>query len=63
MNLKRLIPAAILLILGIGATVLGSLFKIQHWTYGSEILMFGTLLELLAIVIAIGTLLKMYKKA
>ena len=62
MSLKRLIPAAIILLLGIGATILGALFKIQHWPYGAEILTLGTFLELLAIVIAIITLIKMYRK-
>jgi len=62
MSLKRLIPAAIILLLGIGATILGALFKIQHWPYGATLLTVGTLLELLAIVIAIITLIKMYRK-
>ncbi|MEM5564201.1 hypothetical protein WNY78_03765 [Psychroserpens sp. AS72] len=59
MNLKKLIPAAIILLLGIGATILGALFKIQHWPYGAMILTIGTLLELLAILIAIVVLIKM----
>ncbi|MFT4611058.1 MAG: hypothetical protein ACJA1H_001922 [Glaciecola sp.] len=62
MSLNRLMPATILLLLGIGATILGALFKIQHWPYGATILTFGTLLELLAILIAIITLIKMYRK-
>ncbi|MFD2917555.1 GldL-related protein [Psychroserpens luteus] len=61
MNLRKLIPAAIILLLGIGATILGALFKIQHWPYGAMILTFGTFLELIAIIIAIYTLIKMYR--
>jgi hypothetical protein len=62
MNLKRLIPAAIILLIGIGTTILGALFKIQHWPYGASILAIGTLIELIAILIAIITLIKMYLK-
>jgi len=62
MNLRRLIPAAIMLLLGVGATITGAVFKIQHWPYGSAILTFGTFLELFAILIAIVTLIKMYRK-
>ncbi|WP_410523949.1 GldL-related protein [Psychroserpens sp. Hel_I_66] len=47
--------------MGIGATITGSLFKIQHWPYGSEILTFGTLLELVGIILAIVVLIKMYR--
>ena len=61
MNMRKLIPAAIILLLGIGATILGALFKIQHWPYGAMILTIGTLLELLAIVIGIFTLIKIYR--
>nr|WP_321245581.1 hypothetical protein [uncultured Psychroserpens sp.] len=62
MNLRQLIPAAIILLLGIGATILGALFKIQHWPYGAMILTFGTFLEMIAILIAIIALIKMYRK-
>ena len=62
MNLRQLIPAAIILLLGIEATILGALFKIQHWPYGAMILTFGTFLEMIAILIAIIALIKMYRK-
>jgi hypothetical protein len=62
MNLRKLIPAAIILLIGVGATILGALFKIQHWPYGAMILTIGTLLEMLAILIAIIALIKMYRQ-
>ncbi|WP_040279895.1 GldL-related protein [Psychroserpens damuponensis] len=61
MNLRKLIPAAIVLLLGIGATILGALFKIQHWPYGAQILTFGTFIELIAIIMGIFALIKMYR--
>ncbi|TXE16879.1 gliding motility protein GldL [Psychroserpens burtonensis] len=62
MNLKKLLPAGIILLLGIGATILGALFKIQHWTYGRMLLTIGTFLELLAIFMAIVALIKMRRR-
>ncbi|WP_372529683.1 hypothetical protein, partial [Winogradskyella sp.] len=44
---RKLIPAIIIFLLGLIITVIGALFKIQHWPYGNEILIFGNLLEIL----------------
>nr|WP_321223315.1 hypothetical protein [uncultured Psychroserpens sp.] len=61
MKFKKLIPAAIILLLGIGANITGIMFRIQHWPYGSEILLFGTFLKLLALIVGIIALIKMYR--
>lgn len=42
-------------------TILGALFKIQYWPNGGEIYTIGSLIEVLAIVIAVLTLIKIYK--
>ena len=59
--IKKLIPAIIVFIIGYALTIVGALFKIQHWPNGGEIYTVGSLIEVVAIVIAILTLIKIYK--
>ncbi|WP_179346384.1 GldL-related protein [Winogradskyella ursingii] len=59
-KLKRLIPALILFILGYGITIAGALFKIQHWPYGEDLLLIGSIFEIIAIIIAVIVLFKIY---
>ena len=58
---RRLIPAIVVFLLGLAVTIIGALFKIQHWPYGNEILTIGNLIEVLGLVIAILLLIKVYK--
>ena len=58
---RKLIPAIIIFLLGLIVTVIGALFKIQHWPYGNEIIIFGNLLEILGIVLAIIILIRIYR--
>jgi len=46
---KSFVPAVAIFILGIGVTIIGVLFKIQHWPYSSLITTIGTFIELLAL--------------
>ncbi|MDC1230092.1 hypothetical protein N8Z45_00990 [bacterium] len=58
---RKLIPAIIVFLFGLILTVLGALFKIQHWAFASELLILGNLIEVIAILIAIVILIKIYK--
>ncbi|WP_420574897.1 GldL-related protein [Kordia sp.] len=58
MKVKHIIA---LFLLGIFITIIGTLFKIQHWPYGSEILTVGSLMEGLAILLGIWKLLSTKK--
>lgn len=57
----KLIPAISIFLLGLIFTILGALFKIQHWQFASELLTIGNLIEVVGIIIAIITLLRIYK--
>ncbi|HIC30736.1 MAG: hypothetical protein JXK08_05515 [Flavobacteriaceae bacterium] len=61
MNLKKFLVPLILLLLGFGLTIVGALFKIQHWPYGSVILTIGTFVEFAALFYAIIVLIKIYR--
>jgi len=60
-NKRKLIPGIVIFLFGLIATIIGALFKIQHWPYGSEILTIGNLIEITGIVMVIVTLIKIYK--
>ena len=62
MNTKKHIIPLILFLIGFALTIFGALFKIQHWPYGSEILTFGMLFQILAVVILIISLIKFYNQ-
>jgi hypothetical protein len=53
MKVKHIIA---IFLLGILITIVGSLFKIQHWPYGGELLTAGSLTESLAILLGIWKL-------
>ncbi|PTX58750.1 hypothetical protein C8N46_11258 [Kordia periserrulae] len=53
MKVKHIIA---IFLLGILITIVGSLFKIQHWPYGGELLTVGSLTESLAILLGIWKL-------
>lgn len=60
--MKAFIPAIALFLIGFIFIVLGSLFKIQHWPYGSELLTIGMLVKAIAAIYTIIALFKTYKK-
>ncbi len=57
---RKLIPAIVIFLFGLIITIIGALFKIQHWPYGSELLTIGKLIEVIGIVVAIIILIKVY---
>ena len=60
--MKAFIPAIVLFLIGFILIVVGSLFKIQHWPYGSQIFTIGMLVKAIAAIYTIVVLFKMYKK-
>ena len=54
MKLKYILA---ILILGFLFDIVGALFKIQHWPYGSELLTIGTLIKLVSGILLISKLL------
>ena len=60
-NKRKLIPGIVIFLFGLIGIIIGALFKIQHWPYGSEILTIGNLIEITGIVMVIVTLIKIYK--
>lgn len=60
-NLKRLILGIIIFLIGLMATIVGALFKIQHWPYGDTILVLGNLFEVLGLALVILALGKIYR--
>jgi hypothetical protein len=58
MNLKQFTTPLIVLLLGIGLTILGAAFKILHLQFAPELLLVGTFLEFFAILLAIIKLIK-----
>jgi hypothetical protein len=62
MKTKQFIIPLILFLLGMICTILGALFKIQHWSYASELLTIGSLFEVLGLSILIAVFVKFYFK-
>jgi hypothetical protein len=60
--MKAYIPAIVLFLLGFILIVFGSLFKIQHWPYGSELFTVGMLIKAVAAIYTIIVLFKTYKQ-
>jgi hypothetical protein len=60
MNSKYKIPL-VLFLLGMLFTIVGALFKIMHWPFGSMLLIAGTLSEAVAIIFVISIVLKKSK--
>ena len=58
MNLKQFRKPLIILLAGIGLTILGATFKILHLQFAPQLLMIGTILEFVAILYAIVVLVK-----
>ncbi|QHI36813.1 hypothetical protein IMCC3317_21830 [Kordia antarctica] len=54
MKVKHIIA---IFLLGVFITIIGALFKIQHWPYGPELLSVGSFTEGLAILLGIWKLL------
>ncbi len=63
MKLVQFLIPLYFFVFGIVLTIVGALFKIQHWPYGSEILLGGSFFELLGIIITIIILIKFYSKS
>ncbi len=55
---KIYLPAVITFLIGMVVTIIGALFKIQHWTGASLLLTIGMLSEAGAIVFLILALIK-----
>ncbi|WP_264549669.1 GldL-related protein [Flavobacterium sp. N2820] len=55
---KQYIIPLILFLLGMVVTIIGALFKLQHWPGASIMLTIGMLTEAIAIIILIVILLK-----
>lgn len=62
MKSKKYIIPIILFLVGFASTILGVLFKIQHLQFASELLTFGMLFQVIAIVTLIFMLIKFYKQ-
>jgi len=62
MNPKKQILPLVLFLIGFAITIVGALFKIQHWPYGSEILTLGMFLKVVAVIIFIISLIKFSNK-
>ena len=62
MKLKQLLVPFIILLIGVAVTILGAVFKIQHWPNGSLILTLGTFIEFCAIFLGIIKLIKIARQ-
>ena len=60
MKLKTFIVPLILLLAGAAVVIIGALFKIMHWQFGNEILIFGMAFEVVALVFLMLKLIKGY---
>ena len=54
MKIKHLLA---IIIFGFIFTIIGALFKIQHWAYASEILTIGTLIKVVFAILLIHKIL------
>ncbi len=57
MKLKKLLLPIIVILFGLIFTIIGALFKIQHWPYGPELLTLGMSLKVIGILIIIVILI------
>ncbi|WP_452224321.1 GldL-related protein [Lacinutrix chionoecetis] len=62
MKNKQFIIPVIIFLLGFIFTILGALFKIQHWPYGPQLLTIGSFIEVIGLIVLIGVLVKSYFK-
>ncbi|WP_290696865.1 hypothetical protein [Lacinutrix sp.] len=62
MKAKQFVPALLIFIFGIILTIIGALFKIQHWPYGSVILTLGSVVEVIGLIVLIVILIKYFLK-
>lgn len=62
MKLKQIIFPIIFILFGLSLTILGALFKIQHWQFASELLTFGMFLKVFGILFLIIKLISHAKK-
>ncbi|WP_394368099.1 GldL-related protein [Gelidibacter maritimus] len=60
MNLKLFILPLILFLSGFVFVIIGSLFKIMHWQFAVEALIVGMTLKVVALIMAIFKLIKIY---
>lgn len=63
MNLKKYLIPIIVMLVGLAITIVGALFKIQHWPYGSELLTIGMLLESFGVILLIIKLILENKRS
>ncbi|MEJ6791928.1 MAG: hypothetical protein QNK89_04130 [Lacinutrix sp.] len=62
MKAKQFILPLLIFILGIILTIVGALFKIQHWAYASQILTLGTIVQVVALAFLMVILIKYFFK-
>ena len=60
MKFKTFLIPLILLVAGAAIVILGALFKIMHWQFGNGVLIFGMMLEVVALLLLILKLIKVY---
>ncbi|AUC82006.1 hypothetical protein CW733_07660 [Lacinutrix sp. Bg11-31] len=62
MKAKQFVLPLVIFILGIILTIIGALFKIQHWPYAPQILTLGTIVEVIGLLLLIVVLIKYFFK-
>lgn len=62
MKAKQFVVPLLIFILGVIFTIIGALFKIQHWQLASEILTLGSILEVLGLIVLMVILIKYFLK-
>ena len=62
MKAKQFVVPLLIFILVVIFTIIGALFKIQHWQLASEILTLGSILEVLGLIVLMVILIKYFLK-
>jgi len=62
MNARQFILPLIIFILGVIFTIVGALFKVLHWPYAPELLILGTVVEVVGLIVLIFILIKHFLK-
>jgi len=60
MKAKQFVLPLLIFILGIIFTIVGALFKIQHWSYAPEILTIGSVLEVIGLIVLMVNIIKYF---
>ena len=62
MKVKQFVFPLLICILGVIFTIIGALFKIQHWPYGPELLTLGSILEVIGLIVLMVILINYFLK-